>query len=142
MTRIAVVDDNASILSLMGAMATDRGWEVMPSTDSSTFFALLEDERPDVVVVDLLLQTPDNGWDVLQRLRADPTLRAIPAIVCSGDAYHLHEQQGLVDEYASAVLIKPFDVDDFYRCVEHALAAPAVEPEGAEQGRAGVTGAG
>jgi two-component system alkaline phosphatase synthesis response regulator PhoP len=142
MTRIAVVDDDASILSLMGAMATDRGWEVVPSTNSASFFTALEQERPDVVVVDLMLQTPDSGWDALRRLKADPTLRAIPAIVCSGDAYHLHEQQGMVDEYASAVLIKPFDVDDFYRCVEHALAAPAMEPERAEQDRAGATGAG
>jgi DNA-binding NtrC family response regulator len=53
-------------------------------------------------------------------------------IVCSGDTYHLHEQQEMVDEYASAVLVKPFDVDDFYRCVEHALAASPLLQERAQ----------
>lgn len=140
MTCIAVVDDDASILSLMGAMATDRGWEVVPSTDSSTFFAALAEERPDAVIVDLLLPAPDSGWDILERLKADTAFGAIPVIVCSGDTYHLHERQSMVDEYASAVLVKPFNVDDFYRCVEHVLAASPLPQAHTERKRAGSRG--
>jgi hypothetical protein len=44
-------------------------------------------------------------------------------IVCSADTYQLHDQRASLDEYASAVLVKPFEIDDFHRCVEHALSA-------------------
>jgi hypothetical protein len=46
----------------------------------------------------------------------------------------------MVDEYASAVLVKPFDVDDFYRCVEHVLATSPLPQARTERNRAGSTG--
>ena len=134
MTRIVVVDDDPSILSLMGAMAADRGWEVVPSTDSATFFAALEEERTDVLVVDLWLRVPDNGWDIVKRLKSDPATSSIPVVLCSGDVFHLHDQQAMLDRYASAVLVKPFEIDDFYRCVEHALSTPPPEEQEKAEG--------
>lgn len=77
---------------------------------------------------DIRLETPLGGLKVLQQLKADPDTTRIPIIICSGDAWILHDNQDVLDAHAAAVLIKPFSVDDVYQAVEAVL--PPTYPRG------------
>lgn len=71
--------------------------------------------RPDVILLDLNLPKKD-GREVLQDLKNDPALQAIPVIVLttSDDEGDVHRVYGL---HANCYLTKPVDLDDFLRKV-------------------------
>ena len=67
--RILVVDDELPILELVRGYLEREGWRVSVATDGPRALALVRDERPDVVVLDLMLPELD-GVEVCRRLRA------------------------------------------------------------------------
>jgi CheY-like chemotaxis protein len=72
--------------------------------------ALIDRVRPDAVLMDLRL--PDaSGFDLIQRLRADPTTRSIPVIAMS--ALGLQALDAAREAGFAAVIDKPFDADQF-----------------------------
>jgi CheY-like chemotaxis protein len=118
--RIAVVDDDTVLLELLQELFADKGWGLLPCAQGSAAFVLLTQEYPDAILLDLLLETPIGGWQILQRLKQDPLTRSIPVIVWSAAA-HLHDKQSWLAEQGIPVLDKPFEIDELYQTVEAAL---------------------
>lgn len=123
LTRIAVVDDNEDTLNLMRELLAEHDWGMIACPEGETAFQRLKAEQPDLVVLDLWLDRPDSGWAILEQLKADPTTRDIPVVICSGHRERLEDNLALINQHATAVLVKPFDIDDAYRCLEYALSA-------------------
>jgi DNA-binding response OmpR family regulator len=67
--RILVVDDELPIVELVRGYLEREGWRVVVATDGPRALELVRDERPDVVVLDLMLPELD-GVEVCRRLRA------------------------------------------------------------------------
>lgn len=82
---VLVVDDEEDILMLCRMTLEVNGFTVVEATTGREALAAVGRERPDVVVLDLRLPDVD-GWEVLERLRADPGLDAVPVIACSAHA--------------------------------------------------------
>lgn len=121
MSRIAVVDNDRSLLALLEELFTDEGWEVVAHAEGRGAFDLLKREQPDIVLLDLWLETPVSGWKVLQELRIDPATRAIPVVLLSGAPEDLKGKQPWLNDHGIPIVAKPFDIDDLYRTVSHAL---------------------
>lgn len=68
--RVLVVDDEASLTELLSMALRYEGWQVSTAGDGRSAVRAVREERPDVVVLDMML--PDfNGMEVLRRMRAD-----------------------------------------------------------------------
>lgn len=68
--RVLVVDDEASLAELLSMALRYEGWQVSTAADGRSAVRLAREERPDVVVLDMML--PDfDGMEVLRRMRAD-----------------------------------------------------------------------
>jgi signal transduction histidine kinase len=82
---ILVVDDASHNRSQLGALLSEQGYTVLQVEDGEKALALLERQLPDLVLLDAHLPTP-NGFDLCQRLKADPRTRALPIIlICAAD---------------------------------------------------------
>jgi len=79
---VLVVDDNAGLIELFRRYLKDEPYEIIPATDGSEGLRLAEQAAPDIVVLDVMMPNQD-GWEVLQRLRNQPSTRHIPVIICS-----------------------------------------------------------
>jgi CheY-like chemotaxis protein len=121
MTYIAVVDNDPALISLLQELFEERGWESAAYADVGAAIAGLKERRPDLVFLDIWLETPDSGWNLLRHLKQDPDLRSVPTIVCSGAAEHLQEKEDWLSQHGIPVLYKPFDIDTVYQKVEEAL---------------------
>jgi len=119
--RIAVVDDDRMLLELLQELFTEKGWELLPCAQGSAAFELLKQEHPDAILLDLVLETPVGGWQILQRLKQDPLTRSIPVIIWSAAADHLHDKESWLAEQGTPILCKPFEIDALYQTVEAAL---------------------
>lgn len=121
MYRIAVVDDDSSILELARDAFAERGWTALPVPDLKAAPSLVREERPDVVLLDMWQDHQDTGWGVLQRLKADPATRRIPVVIWTIHPSELADRTTWLRRYGIRVLTKPFDLDDLYRAVEDAV---------------------
>ena len=104
--RILVVDDDPKIVRLLGASLEQAGYRVFVAYDGETALHMLRRERPDLVVLDLMLPDRD-GWDVTRVMRNDASLAATPIIMLTARVEHHDRIVGLelgADDYVT----KPF----------------------------------
>jgi CheY-like chemotaxis protein len=117
-TFVLVVDDNERMLQLFERYLTSEGYRFQGVGDAAAVLALLERERPEVIIMDVMMRDMD-GWQLLQRLRARPELAATPVIVCSVlDEPELARALG-----AQAYLIKPVAQQQVLAAVRQVLEA-------------------
>ena len=105
--RVLVVDDDANIRRMIIAALRREGYEFIEAPNGKDALDIMRDERPDVVVLDLMMPVL-SGWDVLQAREQDPALLTIPVIVVS--ANRDPELAFAVDKGICAFLPKPFDI--------------------------------
>ncbi len=122
--RIAVIDDDGAIRDLLAEALADEGYEPLVFADGAAALSALGGHPPDALILDLRLPPPLDGWALLARLQADPTLRALPVLVCTGDERAVREQTAVLDRPSCAVLIKPFDLDDLFALLVRLGVAP------------------
>ena len=68
-------------------------------------------DRPDLLVLDFLIQDEGKGWQFLQMLRMDRETRDIPVVVCTAAVKLVEDLQTHLDTMGVGVVLKPFDID-------------------------------
>jgi DNA-binding response OmpR family regulator len=104
---VLVVDDDPVIQKLLQVNFEMEGYDVVIAGDGEEGLALVREERPDVVLLDVMMPKM-NGLDVAAAMRADKITESIPIIMLSAKAQASDVQAGLdlgVDDYVT----KPFD---------------------------------
>lgn len=81
--QIFVVDDNVSLTTMVEKALTRCGFDVAVENDSMLAVERVRRERPDLIVLDIMMPQKDGG-EVLAELRNDPSLRPIPVILLTG----------------------------------------------------------
>lgn len=81
--RLLLVDDDASVVSLLRTLLELDGFEVALATDPDQVLKRIEAERPDLVVMDVYLSNVD-GVELLRQLRTMPEIAETPVIMTSG----------------------------------------------------------
>ncbi len=126
MTRILVVDDDATILDLVAEVLRDEGYEVTTATNGEEALAEVRLSQPHAIVLDLMMPVMD-GWQFLEVCQAEADFRDIPVLVLS--AAH-RPQQDVMRLGARQYLTKPFDLQQLLEQVSR-LVPPACNGNGA-----------
>ena len=108
MARVLVVDDIPDNIKLLTYELADEGHEVLVAHDGPEALAQAESERPDVILLDIMMPGLD-GIEVCRRLKANPDLRAIPVIMVSARGQEVDVIAGL-DAGAQDYVTKPFNL--------------------------------
>jgi DNA-binding response OmpR family regulator len=104
---ILVVDDEAAIARLVRRTLETEGYAVMTADRGERALELMEDERPDLVILDLMMPGID-GFETLRRIRATSQVAVIMLTARSADADRLKGFHNGADDY----LTKPFNPDE------------------------------
>ena len=124
--RILVVDDDREIVRLVRAYLEKAGYEVLVAYDGETALHILRRERPDLVLLDLMLPDRD-GWDVTRVVRGDASLAAMPIIMLTARVEDHDKIVGLelgADDYVT----KPFNPGEVVARVRAVLRRAQGEP--------------
>jgi DNA-binding response OmpR family regulator len=107
--RVLVVEDDPNVRGLLETLLSSEGYEVSTASDGLAGLVKLSSTRPDLMLLDLMM--PDlGGVRVLEELRADPQLSAVPVIVVTGK---VEAVPGLRDVLGQDnVFVKPFGVTE------------------------------
>ena len=107
---VLIVDDDPAVRDVLSKLLAADGWRVATAADGEAALAAVEHERPSAVVLDLMMPRVD-GFEVLQRLRGEPTTRDLPVIVVTAKDLTDEDRERL-GQNAERVLLKqtmPFD---------------------------------
>jgi CheY-like chemotaxis protein len=115
---ILVCDDDAAIVEQFSVLLTAHGYRPIGVTDGARAVELAESERPQAVVLDLMMPHT-TGAQVLAALRGSPTTRDIPVVVISGLGPEADES---VADATEGWLIKPVSEQRLVQAVSIALA--------------------
>jgi DNA-binding response OmpR family regulator len=120
---ILVVDDDASVRELVTLVLEYEGHEVRVAEDGHAALRSIEEERPDCVILDLMMPRL-NGHEVLEQVRAadgGPDLPIIMLTAMADDEQAWRAWTGGVDYF----LTKPFDSDQLLRFLNY-LFTPSI----------------
>lgn len=113
------VEDDASIRDIEVYTLTSTGFEARGFDDGVSFWSALQTEKPDLVVLDVMLPGVD-GIELLQRMKASAELRTIPVVMATAKGAEYDRIRGL-DLGADYYLVKPFGVMELVSCVKAVL---------------------
>jgi DNA-binding response OmpR family regulator len=121
--RILIVDDEADLLAVLRFGLEAEGFEVISASDGEEGLRFARDDRPDLMVLDLMLPKLD-GYKVCRMLKFDERYRHIPVIILS--ARSSEEDRRLALEMgADTYLSKPYDVKELVAHIRRRLGLPA-----------------
>ena len=103
---ILVVDDNLDSVAIMRGILETRGFDVATATSGAEALAFLETTTPDLVLLDIMMPVM-SGIEVLQRIKQDPALSALPVILVTAKT----QDEDLLSGYqygADYYITKPF----------------------------------
>lgn len=120
MNRILIVDDEKAIQLLFADELTEEGYEVITTGDGSGILKLIEQKRPDLVVLDIKLGKND-GLDLLQDIRN--TYYDLPVVMCTAYPDFKYDLKSIAADY---YVVKSSDLRELKEKVKMAF-------EGSEQ---------
>jgi putative two-component system response regulator len=116
--RVLLVEDSFDELELYALILADDV-DVLKASRGETGYAVACAERPDVIVLDILMPDMD-GWQVRERLRRNPATASIPVLVMTGDDDSYEKAIARSDVFAA--LKKPCAPDQLLLAIQRALA--------------------
>jgi CheY-like chemotaxis protein len=117
-----IIEDEADAVELFAEMMHLNGYRVLKAYAGEPALALLAQERPDVILLDVMMPEM-SGIDVLRSIRSDPELALTPVVIVSALATPADISTGL-SAGASAYLTKPVSYVDLVNAVGSFVRTP------------------
>jgi DNA-binding response OmpR family regulator len=119
-TTVLVIDDDQHLLRTIADFLRFEGFEVLTAADGKQALALLTIERPDIILLDVMMPGMDGG-EVAQSIRTMPALKSTPiifttAVVSKSEARTHDGQIG-----GESFLAKPFNLDELTSRIRETL---------------------
>lgn len=118
--RVLVVDDDSTTCTLLSTILSMENYETVSvqEVQDDTFIPLLEEHRPDVVILDFHLGAKES-LKYLHGIRADEQWHALPVFITSA----IDRKQASVEAGATGFILKPFNWQEVHDAVGQALNA-------------------
>lgn len=111
---VLVLDDDESVGKFVQGALDEPAYRTIWCRNVPDAIAGLEDDIPDLALIDIELGATENGWDLMRALRDRPETRAIPIVMMTGSSDTLNRERSLrmgADRY----LIKPVSAETLRR---------------------------
>lgn len=104
--KIMLVDDNRDLVTVVKVTLENKGYSVQSAYNAKELFARLEEQKPDLIVLDVMMPQMD-GLEVLKRLKSAQETSAIPVILLTAK----FQYEDILNAYqlgADVYITKPF----------------------------------
>ena len=119
--HILCIEDETDMIELYHLMLERKGFEVSGATNGAEGLLKIQEMKPDLVLLDLMM--PDmGGWEVYQQMKADDQMKNIPVIIVTARAQSIDKVLGLHIAKVDDFITKPFSPADLIKSVEKVLA--------------------
>ncbi len=120
--RILIVDDEPNIVLSLEFLMKKNGYEVETATDGDQAIAAVEQQKPDLLLLDVMMPRKD-GYQVCQLLRGREEFNDVRIVMLTAKGRDVEREKGLslgADDY----ITKPFSTQDVVDKVSELLGQP------------------
>jgi CheY-like chemotaxis protein/phosphoribosyl 1,2-cyclic phosphodiesterase len=114
--RIHIVDDDPDVIAMVGQLVARAGHQLTSSSESLTAVADIARERPDCVLLDIMMPEVD-GLELCRRLRQDESLQSTRIVMVTAKAFKFDERRA-VEVGADGYILKPIHPESFVARLE------------------------
>jgi len=104
--KILVVDDEPDVVAFMERTLRTEGFDVVSAFDGISALDLVDAEKPDLVLLDLMMPMI-SGYEVCEQIKANPQTQAIP-VICVSSAHTPDARAHTLKLGAATLIVKPF----------------------------------
>lgn len=127
--KVLVIDDDFVGRVLLQDILTQYGYDVITALDGTEGLRKAREERPSVVITDVLMPGMD-GYQFLREIRRDSTLRDMPVIFYTGTYLDRRDEELASDLGVTRFLTKPRNPQEIVNAVKEAIEEGASAPSG------------
>lgn len=129
--RILIIDDDPDITEAMSVVLENKGYEVRSARDSDEGMERLKEARPDLMILDVMMRTSQEGFEFSRQIKHDEQFKDIPILMLTA----VKQKKGLDFKSAAgdedwlpvdAFLDKPVKPDMLIEKVQDLLSARGV----------------
>lgn len=121
--RIFVLDDEELITELMGKQLSHRGYRVLTANDPMTSLEVIEREKPDVVIMDMIMPLM-HGADLIMKMKSEKSTMRVPIIVVTGGNVDSQKVE-ILNRFSIPALSKPWKEEDLLDKIAEAFLGKA-----------------
>jgi CheY-like chemotaxis protein len=131
--QVLAIDDDPTVLELIRSILESKNLSLLTARDGPEGIRLARMKKPDLIILDLMMPRM-SGFEVVQRLRADPVTSEIPIIICSAKSLTAPERELLVRQVEWIIQKGSFRPKDLLEMIaevksrQRPSAAPPVSP--------------
>ena len=104
--KVLIVDDETDVVEFITRTLQSEGYDVVCAYDGIGALDLADSEKPDIVVLDIMMPMM-SGYEVCEQLKSNPQTQNIP-IICVSSAHTPDARALSLRVGASALVVKPF----------------------------------
>jgi CheY-like chemotaxis protein len=121
--KILIIDDDPDFVRSTGIVLKSAGYEILEAFTGKEGLEKSKSEKPDLYIIDLMMETYSEGSNVIQSLREDENTRDKPRIMITSVDLKGPWESYPQDEWLACdfLLQKPVPPDELLNCVEKAL---------------------
>lgn len=119
MTTVLIVDDSSTVRQMVSEQLRLNGYSVIEAVDGEEAIVQIKANLPALIVTDIVMPKK-NGYELCRWLKADPTTKAIPVVMCTSKSEEFDVYWGM-KQGADAYITKPYQPDDLVAAVKKLL---------------------
>ena len=130
--NILVIDDDRDLVNSVRIILESRGYKVRSAYSGQEGYQQIEEQAPDLVILDVMMATDTEGFDLAYKLNRDPKYNRIPILMVTGFSQKMAEMgaesfQHILGESwpVTQLLEKPIDPGELLAAVEALLKGEA-----------------
>lgn len=81
MPKILLIDDDVDIVEAMKIVLESKGYKVLTAYEGESGYKKAEEENPDLIILDVVMKTKDQGFQISYKLKSNPNLSNIPILM-------------------------------------------------------------
>jgi DNA-binding response OmpR family regulator len=117
---VLIIEDDRDMIDLLSIVLRRGGYRPVAALGGKEGLRLLREQPVDLVLLDLMMGDM-NGWQVLEVIKADKSLSAIPVLIVSARHYLEDLQVDTHESLYEGYLVKPFVVRDLLTQIREVL---------------------
>lgn len=96
--KILIIDDDIDLVEVLRIVLESHGYIVIDAQDGERGYSLIEREKPDLVILDVMMRTEDEGFVIAEKIRSTPKIADIPIIMLTAVVQQTGYQYNKDDE--------------------------------------------